>query len=351
MIKQLFRFGYHRILYFLSLIWSGIHILWRLAYRYDLFKKNSFQVPIISVGNITFGGTGKTPFVIWLANFLKEQDKKVMISMRGYQSKKEHFYGFLRAGRKMSANPVEYGDEALLLSKKLNHVSIVVGKNRSDNLDYCFDRESPDVVLLDDGHQHLKMERDLNIVLFDATMPLEKYQVAPLGYMRESFYALQDADVIVISKVDQAHLKKLEQLEQLIRKYCLPDVVLAQIAYKPMGIHSLQREEQIELSKLKGKDVICVAGIASTSSFYSMIETLGVNIVKRYSFPDHYFFNNNEIEILLEEAEASNCHIVMTEKDAVKIHRFFHDRIYYLKIDIEFVNGEKNVQEAITRIA
>ena len=233
----------------------------------------------------------------------------------------------------------------------MNHVSIVVGKNRSSNLDYSFDNESPDVVLLDDGHQHLKMERDLNIVLFDAMMPargntrLHLWGICEKTSMRSKMQTLS-----LSARSIKSPLNNWSNLKQLIRKHCLPDVIVAQIIYKPLGIHSLQQEEHFDVSKFKGKNVICVAGIASTSGFYNMIESLGINVVKKYSFPDHYFFNNNEIEILLKEAEESNCHIIMTEKDAVKVHRFFHDRIYYLKIGIEFVNGEESVQETIARV-
>ena len=347
MTNRLFNFVYYVVLYFLSLLWSGVHLLWRWGYRYDIFNQNKFQVPVISVGNLTFGGTGKTPFVIWLVGLLQQHNKKVMISMRGYRGKNEHSCGFLQGGRRMNANPVEYGDEALLLSKRLNHVSIVVGKNRSSNLDYYFDKELPDVVLLDDGHQHLKMDRNLNVVLFDAMMPLNKYKVAPLGYMRESFGALQDADVVVINKADQISIKELERLEQLIKKHCLPDTIHAQITYYPQGIYSLKWGEKSKISDIKEKNIICVTGIASTSGFYNMIESLGINIVKKYSFPDHYLFKSNEIEMILKEAEESDSYIIMTEKDAVKMHRFSHNKIYYLKIGIKFIKGEQETYEAI----
>ena len=341
---------YYGILYLLSILWNGVHFIWRWGYRYKLFKQKTFQVPIISVGNLTFGGTGKTPFIIWLSEFLQESNKKVMVSMRGYLGKNEHSCGFLKGGRRMKANPVDYGDEALLLSKRLDHVSIVVGKNRSKNLEYYFDRELPDVVLLDDGHQHLKMERNLNIVLFDALMPLEKYKVAPLGYLRENFSALHDADIIIINKAGQVSLEKLERLEELINKHCSPDVIHAQIAYYPMGIYSVKQETKSKISDFKEKNVICVTGIASTSGFYNMIESLGVKIIKKYSFPDHYFFKSHEIEVLLKEAEERDSYIIMTEKDIVKMHRFFHDRIYYLKIGVEFLKGEKEVREVVSRI-
>ena len=343
-------FIYHVVLYFLSILWSGVHVLWRWGYRYNLFGQNTFQVPIISVGNLTFGGTGKTPFIIWLVNFLEENNKKSMISMRGYKGKNEHSFGFLQGGRRMNANPVEYGDEALLLSKRLNHVSIVVGKNRNNNLEYYFERELPDVVLLDDGHQHLQMDRNLNIVLFDAMMPLKKYKTAPLGYMREGFNALQDADIVVVNKADQVSIEKLEKLEQLFNKYCLSDVIHAQITYHSMGIYSLKWDEESKTSYFKNKNIICVTGIASTSGFYNMIESLGIKVVKKYSFPDHYLFKSSEIEALLQEAEESDSYIIMTEKDAVKMHRFPHDRIYYLKIGVTFLKGEKEVRQTILDI-
>ncbi len=152
----------------LALLWEGVYRLRRAAYRYGTFEQRHFKVPIISIGNLSFGGTGKTPFTLWLAENLAKRNKSVMILMRGYKGKLEHQSGILRGGAKIGSTPLDFGDEAILLSRRLPEAAVVVGKNRADNLDKYFDEVRPDVVLLDDGHQHLRIARQLNFVFFDA---------------------------------------------------------------------------------------------------------------------------------------------------------------------------------------
>src|SRR5690606_32028400 len=158
-----------------------------------------------------------------------------MILMRGYKGKLEKSSGILRGGRKLGYNPVDYGDEPLLLARRLESASIVVGRNRSENLRYHFNNEKPDVVLLDDGHQHLKLYRDLNIVLFDALMPASRYKVAPLGYMREGFSALKDADLVVIGRADQATRESIDNLKELVHSYAQAVSNCAEIGFGQSG--------------------------------------------------------------------------------------------------------------------
>ena len=114
-----------------SWAWESVYQVRRFAYNYGVFKRNKFQVPIISVGNLTFGGTGKTPITLWIAEYFNSRERKVMILMRGYKGKLEHSSGILRSGKKIGFNPFYFGDEALLFARRLQNVSVVVGKNRS----------------------------------------------------------------------------------------------------------------------------------------------------------------------------------------------------------------------------
>jgi tetraacyldisaccharide 4'-kinase len=116
----------------ISLLWEFVHDIRRTFYDYGIFKQYSFHVPVISIGNLTFGGTGKTPFTLWLAKFLGQENKKVMILMRGYKGKLENIGGVIEAGKKINPDPYIYGDEALLYARQLENASIVVGKKRSE---------------------------------------------------------------------------------------------------------------------------------------------------------------------------------------------------------------------------
>lgn len=340
-----YSFGYP-----LSVVWETIYRLRRFFYKYGFFNQVKFRVPIISVGNLTFGGTGKTPFTLWLSEYLESLDNKVVILTRGYKGKLESSNGIIRSKSKIKGNPLDYGDEPLVLSRRLKNTSIIVGKNRSENLDFYFREEEPDVVVLDDGHQHLKLHRNLNIVLFDCLLPLNRYKVAPLGYMREGFSALRDADLIVLGRSDQVSEKRKLKLQEELLTYLDGDVPFAEIGYRPTGVMDCSFNQVMDAKDLAGKKVICIAAIASPLSFYGLVDSLGAEIVHRESFPDHHYFKPEEISRLLEMAKKEDAIVLTTEKDIVKIRRISDDdRIAYLEIKIHFYKGEKEAKEIISR--
>jgi len=347
-VSSFFSNIFQTMLFPLTFLWEWVYIIRRFMFNYGLLKKNYFQVPIISIGNLTFGGTGKTPFTLWLSEYLGEQKKKrVFVLMRGYKGNLEHGSGLLKSGARLGYNPFEYGDEALLLARRLKNTYIAVGKKRSENLAHYFDEVSPDVVLLDDGHQHLKLNRNLNIVLFDSLMSLDKYKVAPQGYMREGFTALKDADVVVLGRADLVTSEKLNSLKTLVHKYN-PRIKFAEICYRPTGLFNISCEKVFEIDHLIGKRVICVAGIASPSSFFKYIENLGMEVIHQVSFPDHHYFKAEEINQLVEQSIAEDAYILTTEKDIVKIRRVVDtERLLYVEIKVDFLSGEQDVKDSI----
>ncbi|WP_127718045.1 tetraacyldisaccharide 4'-kinase [Halobacteriovorax sp. HLS] len=333
----------------LSLLWESVYRVRRFMFNYGLFKKNYFQIPIISIGNLTFGGTGKTPFTLWLSEYLGTMDKRVLVLMRGYKGKLEHGSGLLKSGARLGYNPFEYGDEALLLARRLKNTFIAVGKKRSENLEHYFEEVSPDVVLLDDGHQHLKLSRNLNIVLFDSLMSLDRYKVAPSGYMREGFTALKDAELVVLGRADQVSRSKLDELKKLILRFNR-HLSFAEICYRPTGLFNISYEKVFDIDTFVGKNVICVAGIASPSAFFKNIDMMGMNIIHQESYPDHHYFKTEEITRLLEMAEREDAYILTTEKDIVKIRRVADsERILYVEIKVHFLDGEEKTKQIISK--
>lgn len=309
------------------------------------------MVPIISIGNLTFGGTGKTPFTVWVSNYLNQHNKKILVLTRGYRGKLEHSHGIIRSGRKMGVNPVEFGDEALLLSRRLKNASIVVGKNRSANLDHYFDSEKPDVVVLDDGFQHLRLKRDLNIVLFDATLPMNRYRVAPLGYMREGFRSLKDAHIAVIGRVDLAGQEKVQELEKIIIKNGPRDLPIVHFSYGPTHISDFQYRPKLTPDQLNEKRVVAVSGIASPESFYKLLTGLGAQIVHKVTFPDHYSYRQSDIDAILQKAKNLDAIVITTEKDMVKLRRLSNDELFhYIEIDINILKGELALKQKIEKL-
>ncbi len=351
MMKKILKSIKLNVLSFLSLIWDLVYRSRRFFYDYGIFKQSSFHVPIISIGNLTFGGTGKTPLTLWIADHVAQKNKKAMILMRGYKGKLENSHGLIKSNSKMVPDPVEYGDEALLYARKLKNVSVVVGKKRAQNLDFYFQDEKPDIVLLDDGHQHIQIKRNLNFVLFDLLKPNDIYQVAPLGMMRESFSALKDADVIFFARADLVSESKKTELKKLIRPHLAPRTPIAEICYRPLGFYDSSNNFKMSPAELRDRKVILLAGIASPESFFKMIEQLGANILVKESFPDHHYFKIEDIKNIIQLGQKEDAIIITTEKDIVRIKQVIDDPIfYYMDIKVEFLKEEKIVRDLIDSV-
>lgn len=328
----------------LSWLWESIYRVRRFSYDYGLISRNKFQVPIISVGNLTFGGTGKTPVTLWIGDYFNRRNLKVMILMRGYKGKLEKSSGIIRSGKKIGFNPFLFGDEALLFARRLANVSVVVGRNRSANLEHYFESERPDIVLLDDGHQHLKLKRNLNIVLFDSLLPLSQYRVAPTGYLREGMNALADADVVILTRADQASDEQKQQLRALLKRKLDPHVKVIEARYVASGLANAVTGEILPSSHLQGRPCYLIAGIASPDSFVKMVENIGGKIVGESFFPDHHFYTTEEVGHIMREAASKDAIVVTTEKDIVKLRRIVdEDRLFYLQIGVDFMDSEKDL--------
>jgi tetraacyldisaccharide 4'-kinase len=236
----------------------------------------------------------------------------------------------------------------LLFARRLENASVVVGKKRSENLSFYFSKVEPDVVLLEDGHQHIKIKRKLNIVLFDALMPLIRYKIAPLCYMREGFRALKDADLVVIGRADLANSEKILALKDLIKPYLPQGVQIAEVGFRPNGFYNSAYNLVYSLDEIRNRKVICVAGIANPKSFFKLLEDLGAEILVTESFPDHHFFKLDEINALLSYAKSEDALIVTTEKDIVRIKKIINDEsIVFLEVDIHFISGEQETKDIV----
>jgi len=334
-----------------STIWESAYRIRRSIYEYGVLKKEYFKVPIISIGNITFGGAGKTPMTIWLINKLESYGFDVVILTRGYKGQLENSCGVIRGGQKFLSNPSEFGDEPLLISKKMKRGAVIVGKKRAENLKKYFPEIEPDVVLLDDGFQHIQLYRSFNIVLFDAFLPLESYKTAPLGYLREGLTSLKDADAILISRSDQVPEEKVEALLEMLQKYHRKEIPIGRLSYRPVAITDCFDRESIELDELKNKKIIALSAIASPDSFYHLLEGLGANIVHKIVYPDHYFFSHDDVNEILLECVKHDAVVVTSEKDMVKLRKVTKDpRILSVNIEVEFLSGEDELLSRVRSI-
>lgn len=349
--KSLIGFLKNLLLSPLSFIWEWIYRIRRSLYEYGILKKTVFKVPVVSVGNLSFGGTGKTPTIIWLAEWLIAQGLTPAVLTRGYKGQLEHSSGLLKSGQKFRLNPYDYGDEPLMISNKMSKGAVIVGKKRANNLLKYFSEVNPDVVLLDDGFQHLQIYRSFNLVLFDATMSLERYHVAPRGYLREGFSALKDADAILVSRSDMVSPEQLDKLLSLITSNFHHRPPLALTRYVAAGVYDMHEQFSCSIENLREMRVVAVTAIANPDSFYHYLEGFGVEICERMSFADHYFFTNEDLNTMLTKAAQHGAIILCSEKDMVKMKRVSLDpRILYIKVKVDFISGEKTLINALSKV-
>ncbi len=337
----------------LSFLWDRIYRWRRFCYQYEIFRQENFNVPIISIGNLSFGGTGKTPLTIWLARVLNQKNAKVMILSRGYKGALENSHGLIKAAHRPRGSASDYGDEGVLMARKIGAGDIVVGKRRARNLKYYLPRERPDIVLLEDGHQHLQIYRDLNILIIDPTLPLHKFKTAPIGHLREGPSALRDADIILFGQADRVSKERIAAIRAMIEGNCGQDVAFGRFSYRPVGLFNANFEKVYENNFLEGRNVLAISGIASPESFHQTIENLGGVALSTEVFRDHFAYGTEETQKRLKEriqkAIKENMIVLTTEKDMVKLRHSTDlcTHVFYLGIEIEFLEGESKLVSTV----
>ncbi|MDP6636579.1 MAG: tetraacyldisaccharide 4'-kinase [Phycisphaerae bacterium] len=303
----------------------------RWAYNSGVFSSSRASVPVICVGNITTGGTGKTPMVAWVVRQLKEAGRKPAILTRGYKSVD---------GK---------SDEAEFL-KQRSDVEVVVNPDRIAGAQIAADGGS-DVLVMDDGFQHMRLKRDMNIVLIDAMNPFGYGCCLPLGRLREPLSALRDAHAVVITRSDAVVPELIEALEaQLARR--APQASMHLGVHKPIGLVDQDGKER-PLSDIVGRKVLVFAGIGNPEAFITTVERLGAEPVDFCIFSDHQEYRPEIIQRIYEHAEASNPEIlVTTEKDYIKLAEFELDRpVWRVVVEMDIASGRDELIEKLQNTA
>ena len=283
----------------LSWLFRLIIIIRRWLYQLKLKTVNHFSVPVIVIGNIIVGGTGKTPLVIWLANLLSQQGYKPGIVSRGYKVKN------ITKPRLITTNSsiTEAGDEPLIIAKHTN-CPVVITPNRSKAIELLINQHNCNIIISDDGLQHYAMARDIEIVVVDGQRQFGNGWLLPAGPLREPISRLKSVDFSVYNTVNM-HLQPATSLT---------------------AVNDNQRH--LNISELTNKKVHAVAGIGNPQRFFTTLRQLGLQIIE-HPFPDHYNFQKNDID--LDE----NSIIIMTEKDAVKCTEISDSRHWFLPVTAE----------------
>ncbi|MDP1676684.1 MAG: tetraacyldisaccharide 4'-kinase [Bacteroidota bacterium] len=283
-----------------------------------IFHSIDVGVPVISVGNITTGGTGKTPIVKSIASILIENGRHVAIISRGY-GRNSNGTIIVSDGKNILTDADLGGDEPLLLAEQLRKAIVIVDEDRIRGAQKAIKEFGATVIVLDDGFQHRYIKRLKNIVLIDSQHSPFKTSLLPAGYRRELISSFKRSDAIVVTKANDINealpLLKNTELDSIAHKFSS--------SFQPSGIRHLFGGVKQSLTMLKGHTAIGLCGIAKPESFQQSLEQCGVRVNKYFNFPDHHKFTRDDIEQVMNSFKMNNADfIITTEKDAVRLKEF-----------------------------
>lgn len=335
--KGIFAVLIQSVFLLLSWVYGGAVWLILFFYRINVLPRHVLPKPVICVGNMTLGGVGKTPFVQFLVRVFKAEKLKPAVLIRGYMDQKG------------------ISDEAVMLQESLEGVVVAVGKDRVKTAREAFQEDPVDVFILDDGFQHWRLKRDLDIVLIDAANPFGNGRLIPRGILREPVASLKRAGIIVLTKTDSKAANVALLREKL--KKINPDCPVIETVHKPVSLHDVRNHNSgIDLSALRAKAVCSFCGIGDPKSFQDLLIQLGADLKRNFDFMDHHVYTREDVDGIIKYCRDNNVStIITTQKDAVKVGSFAYRlgkdlSLFSLEIAIEIVKGKDEFLQRIHRV-
>ncbi|HQO34690.1 MAG TPA: tetraacyldisaccharide 4'-kinase [bacterium] len=326
---------------FASIGFHKIAALRRRAYENGWLPSVQVPVPVISVGNLTVGGTGKTPCVSWLAKHLSDAGRSPAVVLRGY--------GNRISGYRVVQPGGPGGEEALLLCEKIPEALIVEAPHRWLGARASITQHESDVIILDDGFQHLAIRRDLDLVLVDATCPWGNGSILPAGILRESRESLGRADAAILTRANLVDADTLAGVSREIHELA-PQAIQATATHFPSAVRSLTDNNRVGVEWLAGRKIGLCSAIGNPKGFAATVNGLGATVLGHRVFRDHYPYSQQDIAELkarFQDAEAILC----TAKDAVKLRPLLtgepEGKFRALEIEWRFLSGEEEIGRLI----
>jgi tetraacyldisaccharide 4'-kinase len=364
--RQGFRAGLLRaVLRLLSFLYLAIVQFRLYLYRNRILKERQLGCPVISIGNLTVGGTGKTPVVEKFAKALQNGGRRVAILSRGYKSVdrrrkitwlekllaqgSENPPRIVSDGKSVLLDSATAGDEPYMLASNLKGVAVVVDKDRVKAGLHAIKNLDADTLLLDDGLQYLHLKHRVDIVLVDRQAPFGNEQLLPRGTLREPPHNLKRASYILITKCDG---EPNDDLIRRIRRYNRTAEII-ECRHRPLYLKHVYRDERLPLEYLQGLYIGSFCGIAAPESFESGLRGLGANIELSRHFADHHRYTERELTQFLQRCVRRDVSaVITTEKDAVRFPQIdlLEVPIYYLRVEIEIIKGQKTWEQCLQRI-
>lgn len=315
------------LLLILSLLFSFVVILRHILYNLGILKSYEVSGKVISIGNISVGGTGKTPTVSSLVKELTSAGKKTTVITRGYKREGNDQF-VVHDGNKLLGNVNNSGDEPFIIASSTSTPTIC-NSNRVSAAKFAIDKFNTEFIVLDDAFQHRKIKRDIDIVLVDERRFLGNNFLLPLGILRDHIFRLNSADILILSKVssvDNSLNSKINYLKKFGKKVIISKIIADTIR---------NNNEELKLENIQKNNLFLFCGIGDPKNFYSTFKDM--KVIGEKSFSDHYSYTTSDIENILK---TSAKYIITTQKDFVKLPDELqkNNRIFYLDLNLEFYN-------------
>ena len=310
----------------------------RVGYTSGVRRRRRLPCPVVSIGNLTLGGTGKTPLTEWTAQWYRRQGWRVAVLSRGYGGEATEQPQVVSAGDGPVADWRTAGDEAVLLARRLPGVPVLVGRDRYASGLYACKRFGAQVLVLDDGFQHHALHRDCDIVLIDASNPFGHGALLPRGTLREPLGALRRAQVVVLSRVETAG-DAVSGLCERIRRYAGRQPIY-RMAVNPAGLYRCGTGCSVQPSWLRQRRVAAFAGLGNPRAFVASLAQCGARVAAFLAFPDHHPYTPTDWQAICDAAHREGVEaLVTTAKDAVRLESSWSSPVplYTLHINVELI--------------
>ncbi len=327
-----------------------------------IFSAKKVDATVISVGNLTVGGSGKTPLVVYLTKLMKEREKKVAVLSRGYGRQTKGFL-FVSDGSELKTNVEECGDEIYQTVLECS-VPAAVCESRVQGAKQLLAKTEVDTIILDDAFQHRWLFRDLDILIFEQRFLLEasplRRTFLPTGMLREDFSSVKRADIIVLNRKFSGQKEIPERFQKYFKKdsirCCGHDRKVFTARYAAKGFFDIKKKTFYESEEFEGQKSLVISGIANPHSFFKALEQLNVDTENRMIFRDHKFYTPEDIQNIRKKFYAANVHsVITTQKDAVKLMQYKKELddidIFYLKIELQFDDEKEFINEIFNKLS
>ena len=355
-------FSFASFLFIISIFYNIVIRIRITGYKIGILPTKRLPCKVISIGNITIGGTGKTPLTIYLAEYLKKKGYNVTVISRGYKGKAEKKGAIVSDGKTVFLGPQEAGDEAFMMANQLkkNKIPVIVGQNRYKAGILALDKFKPGIIVLDDGFQHLRLFRDIDLLLLDGNDPFGNQYLLPRGILREPISSLSRSNAFVLTRTDIASgstesftgINKYSSFRPIYHTTHTLYIYKVIEGYKDKTcIEDVSKKLSFDINILKGKKIFAFSGIAKNEDFKRSIEKISCNIRGFVGYPDHHSYSDTDLSDLLQSAMAKNVDFILTtEKDYVRIaHKIeWPIKLVVIGIKISFGKDENSFKTFIS---